>query len=222
MDFRIGNGVLALLHLLCLIFGIVVAALPGSVCSLEVSLFGFVGMKREMNFFTFSLETPRISVSGDSLEMCEGAIQHVIRSGRAEVVIICIFAGISAIIRAVSVAVPTLLPKVLRTISSVMLYVTLCLSVLMGIMVIVIVVVPWGEDCVGEGSLKQQGAGFGAGMFMSFLITVVCIIGCVINCKTVKEPSLSMANDRYQAFQPREEDSNTHQGGEMTGKNGLL
>ena len=222
MDFRIGNGVLALLHLLCLVFGIVVAVLPGSLVSEELSevMFGEkYSLKTEMNFFTFSSDVTFAgetkSKSGDPLDgMCDG-VKHIFKSGRAEVIIICIFAGISMIIHAASAAVPTL-PKVLRTISSVMLYLTMCLSVVMGVTMILILVVAWGKDCKAEKSMKDNGYDFGAGMYMSFVITVLCFIGCVIDCM-VKEPNCNMANNQYQAYQPYEA-GNTQQGGEMSGK----
>ena len=229
MDFRIGNGVLALLHLLCLVFGIVVAVLPGSIASEEKSevVFGQkYSEKLEMNFFAFSREQTFAGEtkgkSGDPLdflEECDG-LKHIYRSGRAEVIIICIFAGISMIIHAASAAVPTL-PKVLRTISSVMLYLTMCLSVVMGVTMILLLVVAWGKDCGSEKSMKDNDVGFGAGMYMSFVITVLCFIGCVIDCM-VKEPSPNMANNQYQAYQPYEA-GNTQQGGEMSGKStGML
>ena len=208
MDFRIGNGVLALLHLLCLVFGIVVAVLPGSLYSEEGP-----GMKVESNFFTATLEMTIMgrttSHSGDPTEgLCDG-LKHIYKSGRAEVIIICIFAGISMIIHAASAAVPTL-PKVLRTISSVMLYLTMCLSVVMGVTMILILVVAWGNDCGYEKSLKDGGVDFGAGMYMSFVITVLCFIGCVIDCM-VKEPNCNRANEQYQAYQPYQDGGHVQQ-----------
>ena len=110
MDFRIGNGVLALLHLLCLVFGIVVAVLPGSLCSWEYyAIIQGVksGGKNEMNFFTVSAELitegKHSTMSSSTLwdGLCDRP-RSLFQYGRAEVIIICIFAGISMIIHAAS------------------------------------------------------------------------------------------------------------------------